>query len=427
MSQPGTLSSALAFLPNWWQETTEPAAFDALLAGWVRAGGWRAGGLVWPADGHPTVVKVAPAGAASDVVIPAELPEVVRQVKAGEPTVLVTQPNGAGRVYAAVAFPGRPLGLIWAERDAGQLWADEDRAYVALTGKTLEHTPAVGAAVGPVINPDRLEQRLADSAVIAGRMGHDFNNILTGILGFADLTAPMLTPGSQAAAFVAEITKVGQRGTAFIQQLHQLSRSGQAKPTPGSVVATLAREEVRLKPPAYPAVRVEKDFPPNLPAVAVDAGPLQIALGHLFENAVEATPAGGLVRITAREVQLTETDGRAYLGKVGAGPHVVVTVTDSGPGIKPDVRRRLFAEPFYTTKPKHRGLGLAVVFRILAAHRGGIQLDPVPPPGTGTQARVVLPLAAARPPAAAVPTPPPVDTAFYLNTGRAPSTTTVRG
>ena len=68
-------------------------------------------------------------------------------------------------------------------------------------------------------------------------------------------------------------------------------------------------------------------------------------------------------------------------------------MADNGPGIKPEVRRRLFAEPFFTTKVRHRGLGLAVCYRILCAHRGGIQLSPVAAPGTGTQVRVVLPLA----------------------------------
>ncbi|HEY1188976.1 MAG TPA: ATP-binding protein, partial [Gemmata sp.] len=70
-----------------------------------------------------------------------------------------------------------------------------------------------------------------------------------------------------------------------------------------------------------------------------------------------------------------------------------------GPGIKPEVRKRLFVEPFFTTKVRHRGLGLAIAYRVLCSHRGGIQIDPVPSPGTGTQVRVVLPLAAARPPA----------------------------
>jgi signal transduction histidine kinase len=94
-----------------------------------------------------------------------------------------------------------------------------------------------------------------------------------------------------------------------------------------------------------------------------------------------------------------------------------VTITDSGTGIKPETRRRLFAEPFHTTKIRHRGLGLAVVYRIVTAHRGGIQIDPVPAPGTGTQVKVVLPLVVARP-SVAVSTPPPAQAGLREDTVR---------
>jgi signal transduction histidine kinase len=230
-------------------------------------------------------------------------------------------------------------------------------------------------------------------------MAHDFDNLLQGIIGFSDLTLPLLPPGSQPANYVAEIGKVGQRGITFTQQLHHLSRSGQVKPTPGAVGLALTKEESRLKIAAQHNVRIEKDLSPNLPSVAMEAGPLQSVLGHLLANAVEACPAGGMVRVTARPVELSEADARGYLGRVGVGGYLQVTVTDTGPGIKPEVRRRLFVEPFYTTKVRHRGLGLAIAYRVLCSHRGGILIENVPPPGTGTQVRVVLPLAAARPPA----------------------------
>jgi signal transduction histidine kinase len=120
-----------------------------------------------------------------------------------------------------------------------------------------------------------------------------------------------------------------------------------------------------------------------------------------MENAVEACPHGGLVRVTAKAVELSEADARGYLGLVGVGAHLLVSVSDTGTGIKPEARSRLFAEPFFTTKVRHRGLGLAIAYRILCAHRGGIQLESVPPPGTGTQVRVVVPLAMTRSPAVA--------------------------
>ncbi|HYH64996.1 MAG TPA: ATP-binding protein [Urbifossiella sp.] len=422
MTTPG-FAAALAYLPSWWQDAAD---FDALLAGWVRACGWRAAGFVAPTEYGPAVVRVAPAGFVSDAVLPPELPEVLRGVRGGEPTVFVATAHTAGRVYAPVLFAGRPPAVLWAERTAGQTWSDADHAYLALAGKAIERSPAAAALVGPTADTARIEQRLADAAVVAGRMAHDFDNILTGIIGYSDLTAPLLPHGSQAQGFVAEIAKVGQRGIAFTKQLHSLSLAGQARPTPGSVVATLGREETRLRPLMHPNLRFEKDLPPGLPAVAVEAGQLQTALGHLLENAVEACPQGGTVRVAARVVELTAADARGYLGKAEAGPHVLLTVTDTGPGIKPEVRRRLIAEPFFTTKVRHRGLGLAVTFRILSAHRGGVQLDPAPPPGPGTTARVVLPLAAHRAPVASS-TPPPAHPAALADAVRPYPHATTRG
>jgi signal transduction histidine kinase len=400
MSQPGTLAAALAFVPNWWQETADPVTLDSLLTGWSKACGWRACGVVLPVDGVAPVVRTLEAGSLRDAP-PLEVPDAQRRIRSGETTVLYSAPGSAGRLFAGVQPLGRPLGLVWAERPAGQAWTETEREYLALTARTLERSPALAAVVGPLIDSERLSQRLADAAVIAGRMAHDFDNILTGIIGFSDLTQPMLQPGSQSAGFVGEIAKVGHRGIQFTQQLHQLSRSGQVKPSPASVSAAVAKEELRLKPHMNPNLRVEKDLAPSLPPVSLDGGPLQAVIGHLLENAIEASQGGGVIRITAKTVELSEAEAKTYLGRAGLGSNLLVTITDSGAGMKPEVRRRLLVEPFYTTKVRHRGLGLAIAYRILFAHRGGLQIEPVPPPGTGTQVRVVLPLAAARPPAAA--------------------------
>lgn len=410
MTIPGDLSAALAFVPSWWQETNDPAALDAQLVGWRTATGWRAVGVVWPAGDAAVVGKVVNGTLIADLV-PPEVSDAARRVKGGEATILYVLSGSAGRVYAPVFPAGKPMGLIWADKIAGQPWSDADRAYLTLTAKMMERSPAVAAAIGPVIDPERLSQRLADSAIIAGRMAHDFDNILTGIIGFADLTSPLLPQNSQAAGFVAEVAKVGQRGIAFTLQLHQFSRSGQSRPNPAAIAPAVLKEEARLRPLIHPNLRVERDLPLTLPAVAIEAGPLQTVVGHLLENAVEACPHGGLVRVNARQVELTEADARSYLGKVAAGPHVLVTVSDTGAGIKPEVRRRLFAEPFFTTKVRHRGLGLAIAYRTLCTHRGGIQLDAVPAPGTGTQVRIVLPLSSGRAPAI---TPPPCDPRFEV-------------
>ena len=199
----------------------------------------------------------------------------------------------------------------------------------------MERSPALAARVGPLADADRLNQRLADAAVMAGRMAHDFNNVLTGILGFADLTLPLLTPNTQPAKYVAEILKVGRRGIQFTQQLHQFSRSGQAEPLAGQLPQCLAREEARIRaaaPGTAPiGVQVRIDAPAACPPVGLDNGPLSAILGHLLDNAVEASPPHGVVQVTARPVDLTAADARVYLGRASAGPHVEVTIQDDGP------------------------------------------------------------------------------------------------
>lgn len=260
---------------------------------------------------------------------------------------------------------------------------------------------SVTASLGPVVEPERLRQRLDDAAVIAGRMAHEFDNILTGIIGFADLTAPLVPEGSQASQFIAEIAKVGQRGNAFTQQLHQLSRSGRAVPVAGSVAAAVAKEVARQRSDWPAGVTVRSDIPGSLPEVGMESTPLGMVVGHLIQNAAEASPAGGEIAVTARLVELSPEQAKEYLGQVGPGPHVEMMVRDAGPGIKPEVRAKLFAEPFFTTKVRHRGLGLAVVYRTLFAHRGGVRLEPAP--DAGTAARAVIPPAAARPAPAPAP------------------------
>ncbi|MCE9567255.1 MAG: HAMP domain-containing histidine kinase [Planctomycetes bacterium] len=400
MSNPGTLSAMLAFSPNWWQETTSPATLGTLLIAWAKVCGWQACGLVWTDDNSLPVIRTVRTGALADLPAPTEVPDAIRRLRAGETTVMYTGPGGTGRVFAAIQPPGRSVGVLWAERSV-QSWTDVDRTALSMTAKMVERSPAVATIISPRIESERLDQRLGDAAVIAGRMAHDFDNILTGIIGFSDLAVPLLTAGSQAAKFVSEISKVGQRGIVFTQQLHQLSRSGQVKPNPTAIVAVVAKEETRLKSLGIANLQFEKDIPAGLPTVAMEAGVLQTVLGHLIENAGEACPHGGLVRLTARVADLSENDAQEYLGKPGVGEHLLVTVTDNGVGMKPEVRRRLFVDPFYTTKVRHRGLGLAIVYRVLCAHRGGVQIEPVPEPGPGTQVRVVLPLATTRTPAPA--------------------------
>ena len=337
---------------------------------------------------------------------PIEMTDVARSLAGGQTTVVWQIPSSAGRLYAMISPSGRQPGVIWVDRGPGEPWTELDRSYLQLSARLIERSAALGEHVGPIVEANRLQQRLADASVIAGRMAHDFDNILTGIIGFADLTVPLVPVGSQQAKFISEIAKVGQRGIQFTQQLHQLNRASQVRPLPASVAQAVAKEEARLRPALPTNVSILPHTPSSLPPVAMDAGPLQSVIGHLLSNAVEATPASGPVIVNARAVELNPSDAQGYLGHVGPGAHIELSVLDAGPGIKPEHRTKLFVEPFFTTKIRHRGLGLAVVYRTLCAHRGGIRIDPAVAPATGTGVRIVIPLAAARSPVAVVESSP---------------------
>jgi signal transduction histidine kinase len=267
---------------------------------------------------------------------------------------------------------------------------------VQLAANALGASPVLTRLLGPAADQARTAQRLEDAARVAGRVAHDLDNVFQGVSGFLALAIEELVPGAPAHESVREADTAARAGMKFCGQLHQLSRGGQARPMPASVPAALAREAGRLEKD-HPAVRVLVDAPADLPAVAIEASGLQLILGHLLDNGVEASPRDGTVKVTARLVELAPADVPGFLGRPAAGPHVEVRVIDQGPGLTDEARRKMFVEPFFTTKYRHRGLSLAVVYRMLYAHRGGVQADAGP--GQGTILRVVFPLAAARVPA----------------------------
>jgi signal transduction histidine kinase len=398
MSTLGGLAAGLASLPNWLNDSKDPSALDAMLSSWVRSSGWRSVGVVSPTDNGPQLSLFGrPDGVERTTAIPPELPEVLKSLRSGNLTLVWQLPGTAGRLYTLFTPPGRQSGAIWVEKISHEPWSETERYYLRLSARLIERSSALGMHIGPYVDAERLQQRLVDASVIAGRMAHDFDNVLTGIIGFADLSVPLVPAGTQAAKFLAEISKVGQRGIQFTQELHQLSRSGQSKPQPGSVNVAFSKEEQRLKA-IWPAnVQLINYLPASINPVAMEASPLGIVLGHVLANAMEACTQGGQVTVSARSVELTSADSKNYLGQVHAGGHLEVMIQDTGIGIKPEHRAKLFSEPFFTTKIRHRGLGLAIVYRTLSAHRGGVRIEPETASRTGTVARVVIPFSAVRP------------------------------
>ncbi len=140
----------------------------------------------------------------------------------------------------------------------------------------------------------------------------------------------------------------------------------------------LAEEQARQG--AAPAIQA--DIPADLPALACEAESLRQALRQVLDNAREATAGREPVQLAARAVDLTAEAAPALLGQPAPGRDVEIAIADRGPGMSDDVRSRLFKEWFFSSKPRHRGMGLMMVYGIVRRFGGGLAIDPGPSGGT---------------------------------------------
>jgi two-component system cell cycle sensor histidine kinase/response regulator CckA len=234
-------------------------------------------------------------------------------------------------------------------------------------------------------------QKLESLGLLAGGVAHEFNNLLTSILGNADLALQDLPPGSVARENITAIEAASRRAAEISQQM--LAYSGRGRFVVGPVVLSrLVRDMMRMLELALSkntALRV--DAPDSLPAVEADASQLRHVVMNLVANAAEAIgDRDGTVQISTAAV---DCDARHeivdHLGEsLSPGRYVVLEVADSGVGMGEETRARAF-DPFFSTKFTGRGLGLAAVLGIVRSHRGAIQVDSEP--GRGTTFRVYLP------------------------------------
>ncbi len=294
------------------------------------------------------------------------------------------------RLVASLPIPQRAAGWLWVESDPQRQWSALDQEMLLFSAKILAASTWLARQLGSPADQRQLIRCLRESAVIIGRMAHDFDNILTGVNGFTELTLPLLPPLSLQHQYLTEVSKVGQRGIQFTQQLHHLSRSGQVRPQLTALAPVLAKAEVRQRELASRSLHLDFQIANELPPVAMETQPLTLVFDYLIDNAREACRPSGSVTVRTAVRELSEREAFSKWGNVRSGEHVVVAIQDNGSGIKPEVQRRLFAELFVTTKPRHRGLGLAIVYRTLYVHGGGMtiasQVD------VGTKVEVYLPL-----------------------------------
>ncbi len=223
---------------------------------------------------------------------------------------------------------------------------------------------------------------------LAGGVAHDFNNMLTAVLGATEVAEWRLRKGQAAGEQLEQIRQACQRAAALTKQLLTVSRKQAISPTVNDlrqIVSGLALLLERVLGAGTELRVVASESP--LPVLA-DRGQLEQVVLNLAINARDAMEGRGLLGITTRLEQVT--DGTARRLGLPAGRYALLSVSDTGVGISAEARQHIF-EPFFTTKGEGgSGLGLSTVHGIVAQSGGAIGVDSAP--GHGARFDVYLPL-----------------------------------
>lgn len=233
------------------------------------------------------------------------------------------------------------------------------------------------------------DQRISTLGQLAGGVAHDFNNILTGILGHVSfLKASAGHEGVQLESLTA-IEDGARRASLITQQILNFSRADhQEKPEKIDICSCVSRTFLLLRGAISPRYELVCSVPDKQFWVLADEGKLAQILINLVMNAKDAITTNGSVRVS-----LDETKDTSRLFKNGESPapsYICIKVVDDGCGMSEEVLKRAF-EPYYSTKKdKGTGLGLATVDTIVKLYGGVLEIDSKP--GKGTTVSVYLPL-----------------------------------
>ena len=237
-------------------------------------------------------------------------------------------------------------------------------------------------------------QKMESVGRLAGGVAHDFNNILTAILSYAELTLMKLAEGHPVRSHLVSIQEASEKAATLTHQLLAFSRRQVLEMKVvnlNKVVEGIANLLSRM---IGEDVLLEMKTEATISTIRADRGQIEQVLMNLAVNARDAMASGGRLLIGTQDVDRNDALLRTQ-EMVASDTYVMLSVTDTGAGMTAEVRDRIF-EPFFTTKELGRGtgLGLATVYGIVKQHSGNIIVDSEP--GKGTTFKVYFPIAGER-------------------------------
>jgi two-component system, cell cycle sensor histidine kinase and response regulator CckA len=232
-------------------------------------------------------------------------------------------------------------------------------------------------------------QKMQAVGQLAGGVAHDFNNVLTAIIGYSDLLLASHRPTDPSFQDIMQIKQNANRAASLVRQLLAFSRRQTLRPQVMQLNDSVSDVQMLLKRLLGEKVELDVKYGRDLWAIKADVNQFEQVVVNLAVNARDAMPGGGKLRMRTSNVTDSQSIAYNYKGLLAAD-YVLLEVEDTGTGMSTEVMEKIF-EPFFTTKDigKGTGLGLSMVFGIIKQSGGYIFCDSII--GKGTTFRVFLP------------------------------------
>jgi len=328
------------------------------------------------------------------------------------PAEMVAEVNRVGIAEAIFVDPAQRGAMLARLRDTAGEWHVEEVLYRRRDGSLLDVILSISLQVDPATGEEQMfgfmqditerqrqegerrrREQLMAVGMLASGVAHDFNNMVCGIQGYAQLMAEEADP--------AALRDLAQRLSGITARAHDLTscllrfaRQGGLEPAAFSASEAVRNALSLFRTSRGRMLTIRAELPAEVPVLLGYATQFQNAVLNLCLNAKDAmgAAAGAALDIRGETVHLDPELAAVFqAGTLGAGPHFHLEVADNGPGMTPEVRSRCL-DPFFTTKGEQgSGLGLSSVQGAMADHGGALHIETVP--GAGCRVHLFVPVA----------------------------------
>ena len=315
----------------------------------------------------------------------------VRQSLPTNNVVVIERPMSRRSLISSVETAMKSRGRQFQMRDRLE---DLRRARETLEEQVAERTAALEGEMESRAQAEaalRQSQKMEAVGQLTGGIAHDFNNMLTGVIGSLEMLKRRIDAGrtNDLAKYMDAASTSAARAAALTQRLLAFARRQSLDARPVDVNQLMEAMDELLSRAINEGIRLEFALKPGLPNAIVDPNQLENAILNLAINARDAMPSGGVLTVETGVIDL----GAAHVAKrpdMKPGRYVVVSVSDIGVGMPPELIEKVF-DPFFTTKPLGQGTGLGLSMVYGFAQQSGGQVRIHSQPGLGTSVKIYLP------------------------------------